>query len=62
MKLRLMKTWLNLVTNVVDAGLITLAFITGPGSIAELKGGTTLSVGIALSETSLPFSLATEIN
>ena len=51
----------NTITGIVDTGLITSAVITGGISIAAFASGVGLSVGIALSGTSLLLSLATAI-
>ena len=51
----------NTVTSIVDTGLIMSTVITGGVSIAAFVSGVGLLVGIALSETSLLFSLATAI-
>ena len=51
----------NTFTSIVDTGLITSTVITGGVSIAALSSGVGLPVGIALSGTSLLFSLATAI-
>ena len=48
---------LNTITTIVDTGLITSTVITGETSIAAFVSGVGLSVGIALSGTSLLFSL-----
>ena len=53
--------WFNTITNTVNTALITSAFITGGVSIAIFASGAGLSIGIALSGTSLIFSLATTI-
>ena len=52
---------LNTITNIVDTGLITSTVITGGISIAAFASGAGLPIGIALSGTSLLFSLATAI-
>ena len=49
------------ITSIVDTGLITSTIITGEVSIPAFASGVGLPVGIALSETSLLFSLATII-
>ena len=49
----------NTITGIVDTGLITSTVITGGISIAAFASGVGLPVGIALSGTSLLFSLAT---
>ena len=49
----------NTITGIVDKGLITAIMITGGISIAAFASGLGLSVGIALSGTSLLLSLAT---
>ena len=51
----------NTITSIVDTGLITSEVITGGVSVAAFASGVGLPVGIALSETSLLFSLATAI-
>ena len=51
----------NTITSIVDTGLITSEVITGRVSVAAFASGAGLPVGIALSETSLLFSLATAI-
>ena len=51
----------NTITGIVDTGLITSTVITGGMSIAAFTSGVGLPVGIALSGTSLLFSLATAI-
>ena len=51
----------NTITTIVDTGLITSTVITGRISIAAFASCVGLSVGIALSGTSLLFSLATAI-
>ena len=51
----------NTITGIVDTGLITSTVITGEISIAAFASGVGLSVGIALSGTSLLLSLATAI-
>ena len=51
----------NIVTGIVDTGLITSTVITGETSIAAFASGVGLPVGIALSGTSLLLSLATAI-
>ena len=51
----------NTITGIVDTGLITSTVITGGISIAAFASGVGLSVGIALSGTSLLLSLATAI-
>ena len=51
----------NTITGIVDTGLITSTVITGGISIAAFASGVGLPVGIALSGTSLLFSLATVI-
>ena len=48
----------NTITGIVDTGLITSTVITGGISIAAFASGVGLPVGIALSGTSLLFSLA----
>ena len=49
------------ITSIVDTGLITSTIITGGVSIPAFASGVGLPVGIALSGTSLLFSLATII-
>ena len=51
----------NTITNIVNIGLITSTVITGGVSIATFANGFDLPVIIALSETSLLFSLAKAI-
>ena len=51
----------NTITDIVDTGQITSTLITGGISIAAFASGLGLPVGIALSGTSLLFSLATSI-
>ena len=51
----------NAITGIVDTALITSTVITGGISMAAFASGVGLSVGIALSETSLLLSLATAI-
>ena len=51
----------NTITGIADTGLITSTVITGEISIAAFASGVGLSVGIALSKTSLLLSLATAI-
>ena len=51
----------NTITGIVDTGLITSTVITAGISIAAFASGVGLSVGIALSGTSLLLSLATAI-
>ena len=51
----------NAITGIVDTGLITSMVIPGGISIAAFASGVSLSVGIALSGTSLLLSLATAI-
>ena len=51
----------NTITGIVDTGLITSTVITREISIAAFASGVGLSVGIALSGTSLLLSLATAI-
>ena len=51
----------NTIMGIVDTGLITSTVITGGISIAAFASGVGLPVGIALSGTSLLFSLATVI-
>ena len=51
----------NIITGIVDTGLITSAVITGGISMAAFASGVGLLVGIALSGTSLLLSLATAI-
>ena len=51
----------SIITGIVDTGLITSTVITGGISIAAFASGVGLPVGIALSGTSLLFSLATVI-
>ena len=51
----------NTITSIVDTGLITSTVITGEVSIAAFASGVSLPVGIALSGTSLLFSLETDI-
>ena len=51
----------NTITGIVDTGLITSTVITGGISIAAFASVVGLSVGIALSGTSLLLSLATAI-
>ena len=51
----------NTITGIVDTGLITSTVITEGISIAAFASGVGLSVGIALSGTSLLLSLATAI-
>ena len=51
----------NTITGIVDTGLITSTVITREISIAAFASGVGLSVGIALSKTSLLLSLATAI-
>ena len=51
----------NIITGIVDTGLITSTVITGGISIAAFASGVGLLVGIALSGTSLLLSLATAI-
>ena len=51
----------NTITDIVDTGQITSTLITGGISIAAFASGLGLPVGIALSGTSLLFSLATTI-
>ena len=49
----------NMITGIVDTGLITLTVIIGGISIAAFASGVGLPVGISLSETSLLLSLST---
>ena len=49
----------NIITGIVDTGLITLTAIIGGISIAAFASGVGLPVGISLSETSLLLSLST---
>ena len=49
------------ITSIVGTGLITLTVITGGVSIATFASYIDLPVGIALSRTSLLFTLATAI-
>ena len=51
----------NTITDIVETGLITSTVITGGISIEAFANGVGLPVGIALSETSLLFPLATVI-
>ena len=51
----------NTIKSIVDTGLITSTVITGGVSIAAFASGVGLPVGIALSGTSILFSLATAI-
>ena len=51
----------KMITGIVDTGLITSTVITGGISIAAFASGAGLSVGIALSGTSLLLSLTTAI-
>ena len=51
----------NTITGILDTGLITSTVIIGGISIAAFASGVGLPVGIALSGTSLLFSLATAI-
>ena len=51
----------NIITGIVDTGLITSTVITGGISMAAFASGVGLLVGIALSGTSLLLSLATAI-
>ena len=51
----------NTITGILDTGLITSTVITGAIYIAAFASGVALSVGIALSGTSLLLSLATVI-
>ena len=51
----------NTTTGILDTGLITSTVITGAIYIAAFASGVALSVGIALSGTSLLLSLATVI-
>ena len=51
----------KMITGIVDTGLITSTVITGGISIAAFASGVGLSVGIALSGTSLLLSLTTAI-
>ena len=51
----------NTITSIVDLSLITSTFNAGEISIAEFTSGNGLPVGIALSGTSLIFSIATAI-
>ena len=51
----------NTITDIVDTGQITSTLITGGISIAAFASGLGIPVGIALSGTSLLFSLATTI-
>ena len=51
----------NAITSIVDIGLITSTLITGGVSITAFASGVALPVGIAISGTSLIFSLATAI-
>ena len=51
----------NAITGIVDTGLITSTMITGDISIEAFASGVGLSVGIALSGTSLLLYLATAI-
>ena len=51
----------NIITGIVDTGLITSTVITGGISIAAFASGVGLPMGIALSGTSLFLSLATAI-
>ena len=51
----------NTITGIADTGLITSTVITGEISIAAFASGVGLSVGIALSKTSLLLSLETVI-
>ena len=53
--------WFNIIIGMVDTGLITSTVITGGISIAVFTSGVGLPVGIALSGTSLLFSLASAI-
>ena len=49
----------NIITGIVDTGLITLTAIIGGISIAAFASGVGLPVGISLSETSLLLFLST---
>ena len=51
----------NTIASIVDTGLISSTVITGAVSIAAFASDASLPVGIALSGTSLLFSLATAI-
>ena len=51
----------NIITGIIDTGLITSTLITGGISIEAFASGVGLPVGIALSGTSLILSLATAI-
>ena len=51
----------NIITGIVDTGIITSTVVTGGVSIAAFASGVGLPVGIALSGTSLLLSLATVI-
>ena len=51
----------NTITSIVDTGLIMSTVITGGVSIAAFASGVGLPAGIALSGSSLLFSLATTI-
>ena len=51
----------NTITGIVDTGLITSTVITGGITITAFASGVRLSVGIALSGTSLLLSFATAI-
>ena len=51
----------NTITGIVDTGLIISTVITGGISIAAFVCGVGLSVGIALSGTSILFSPATTV-
>ena len=51
----------NTITDIVETGLITSTVITGGISFEAFANGVGLPVGIALSETSLLFPLATVI-
>ena len=51
----------DIVTGILDTGLITSTVITGRISIAALASGVGLHVGMALGGNSLPFSLVTVI-
>ena len=51
----------NTITGILDTGLISSTVITGGIYIAAFASGVGLSVGIALSETSLLLSLTTAI-
>ena len=51
----------NIITGIVDTGLITLTVVTGGISIAAFASGVGLPVGFALGGTRLLLSLATTI-